>query len=202
MKGLRIKNITSSTFNKLSFDFPATGLYGLIGKNGVGKSTLFTIINGETEIKQNEKYLSVGGVAYIPDLNIFDKNLSANDYLKLLSSSERTTFESSLKLMGGSDFLSRRISSYSLGMKELFALLYLLSLQREVVILDELIDGLDEQKRFKAYDLLKKHSRNKLILLTSHNLSEVFENCDRVYLLKESSLVEVGSLSEAHSIIN
>ncbi|MBP2620656.1 ATP-binding cassette domain-containing protein [Streptococcus panodentis] len=198
MTELRINNLTTAIFENLNFELTGPGLYGIIGPNGIGKSTLFSLINGEVKGFGGE--IQSGKVAYIPSLDIFDKNLSAQDYLQLLSSEELAAFQENLEKMGGADYLKKKIGKYSLGMKELFALLYVLALPSDLIILDELLDGLDELRRFAAYELLKAYSADKIILLTSHNLSEVFKICDTVYLLDKDSLTAVEDFDPANSL--
>lgn len=198
MTELRIKNLTTAIIEDLSFELSDPGLYGIIGPNGIGKSTLFSLINGE--VKGFRGQLQSGKVAYIPNLDIFDKHLSAQDYLQLLSPEEQNVFQENLEKMGGADYLNKKIGKYSLGMKELFAFLYILSLPSDLIILDELLDGLDELRRSAAYELLKEYSTQKIILLTSHNLSEVFKICDTVYLLSKNSLTAIEDFDPANAL--
>lgn len=65
------------------------------------------------------------------------------------------------------------------------------------MILDELLDGLDEKRRLQALNLLQQVSKEKLVIFTSHNLTEVFTYSDRVYLLEKASLLPMASLAEA-----
>ena len=195
MTGLFINNLTTTIFQQLTFELTTPELYGIIGPNGIGKSTLFSLINGE--IKGFGGEIKGGKVAYIPSLDIFDKHLSAHDYLTLLSSEEQSTLQKNLARIGGADYFKKKIGKYSLGMKELFAFLYALSIQSDILILDELLDGLDERRRFAAYNLLKECGSEKIILLTSHNLSEVFKVCDTVFLLSKNSLKALDSSDDA-----
>lgn len=195
MIGLRVKNLITPLFDNLSFDLPATGLYGIIGRNGIGKSTLFSMISGE--IKTDGTCITSGKVSYVPSLAIFDQHLSANDYLKLLAKDELVAFEDNLRVMGGADFFKQKIGKYSLGMKELFAFTFAVSISSDVLILDELLDGLDEKRRLQALNLLQQVSKEKLVIFTSHNLTEVFTYSDRVYLLEKASLLPMASLAEA-----
>ncbi|VUW91246.1 putative ABC transporter ATP-binding protein YxlF [Streptococcus constellatus] len=199
MTGISIKNLTTAIFQDLNFELTNPGLYGIIGPNGVGKSTLFSLLNNE--IKLPSGMLKIGKVSYIPSLDIFDKHLTASDYLTLLSPEEQTVFQKNLVRMGGADYLKKKLGKYSLGMKELFAFLYALSIQSDILILDELLDGLDERRRFTAYDLLREYSSEKIILLTSHNLSEVFKVCDTVFLLSQNSLKALDSCDDAVKIL-
>ncbi|MFC5630059.1 MULTISPECIES: ATP-binding cassette domain-containing protein [Streptococcus] len=186
---LQVKNLNTDIFHDLNFTISNQGIFGIIGRNGVGKSTLFSIINKEVLIKSGG--LQCGRISYIPNLDIFDKHLAAQDYVNLLSSDEKKRFNFYLKQMGGADYLKKKIGKYSLGMKELFTFVYSLSINSDVLILDELLDGLDETRRFRAYQILKEHSREKIILFTSHNLSEVFSVCDTVFLLEMNGLKEI-----------
>lgn len=198
MKGIQINNLTTELFKNLSFELVDNGLVGLVGHNGVGKSTLFSILNREVKLSSNT--INVGQVCYIPSLDIFDKNLSANDYYQLLSKNEQITFDKTLEAMGGANYFNKRIGKYSLGMKEYFAFIFAISIKSDVLILDELIDGLDERKRYRALSLLKEYGREKIILFTSHNLSEVFHYCETVYLLKSDRLMKVDEISEVNEI--
>lgn len=193
---LVIKQLTTDIFNNITINFPKAGLYGVVGRNGIGKSTLFRIINREIQISQGN--VQCGKVAYVSSLDMFDKYLSGQDYLDLLSAIEQRHFMEYAEFMGGLSYLNQQIKTYSLGMRELFIFLYLLSLDSQLVILDELLDGLDEQKRLLAYRLLQKLSFEKLFLLTSHNLSEVFKVCDEVYLLEKTGLSRIFDLKEVH----
>lgn len=199
MGKVNVRNLTTDVFQNLTFELPEVGLYGVIGRNGVGKSTLFSIINGE--IKYDKGIVTVGRASYVPNLDIFDKNLSAEDYLQLLKEEELVIFQNQLEKMGGANFLKEKISKYSLGMKELFAFLYSVSIRSDILILDELIDGLDEQRRLKAYDILRQESQEKLVIFTSHNLSEVFDVCKGVYMLEKNSLEIVDTLNKAQKLI-
>lgn len=82
-------------------------------------------------------------------------------------------------------------------MKELFAFTFAVSIPSDVLILDELLDGLDEKRRLQALKLLQQVSKEKLVIFTSHNLTEVFTYSDRVYLLEKASLSQMASLAEA-----
>ncbi|MDR1568704.1 MAG: ATP-binding cassette domain-containing protein [Streptococcaceae bacterium] len=143
MTEIQVKNLTTDLFKNLSFELFQNGLYGFVGRNGIGKSTLFSILNKEIKISIGE--IKVGKVCYIPSLEIFDKNITANDYFKLLSDEEKITLNKNLELMGNPDFFNKKIGTYSLGMKELFAFIFAISIESDILILDELIDGLDEK---------------------------------------------------------
>ena len=68
MTRLRVEKLTTDIFENLSFDISGPGLYGLIGRNGIGKSTLFSLLNGEVKLSKGN--FSVGKVCYVPSLDI------------------------------------------------------------------------------------------------------------------------------------
>lgn len=113
MIGLQVKHLTTVIFEDLNFEISDLGLYGFIGRNGVGKSTLFSLLNGEIPLK--DANIDIGKVAYIPSLDIFDKHMTAKDYLGLLSLEEQQTFHNNLDKIGGADFLSKKNRKILLG---------------------------------------------------------------------------------------
>ncbi|MFK4900217.1 AAA family ATPase [Lactococcus petauri] len=78
-----------------------------------------------------------------------------------------------MPLFSASRFFKKPIKKYSLGMKEILAFIYTVSLEADLIIVDELMNGLDNAMRAKAFQILKELSKTKIILLTSHILEEV-----------------------------
>ena len=85
---MKLSNIVAGNLENLSFDITRKGLYGIIGRNGAGKSTLFTLINGEMKLKSG-KISGFNRSAYVPNLAIFDENLTAQDYILTLSKDDQ-----------------------------------------------------------------------------------------------------------------
>ncbi len=81
-------------------------------------------------------------------------------------------------------------------MKEILAFIYTVSLEADLIIVDELMNGLDNAMRAKAFQILKELSKTKIILLTSHILEEVEKYCDQVYFLSK-----YGQFQESSSFV-
>ena len=181
---LKIKNLKIPDIAPLNFEISENGLYGLIGRNGIGKSTLFGILSGEIGFSQGE--IENGRVAYLPNVESFEESLKMHDYFKILKNSEQDRARELSLTFGADKFAKKRIGQFSLGMKELFA-----------TILSFSISGLDVSKKALVYEEVKKIAQEKIVLLTSHNLKEIEHFCDQAYLLSEKGLTLVTNFDEA-----
>ncbi|MDR0199953.1 MAG: ATP-binding cassette domain-containing protein [Streptococcaceae bacterium] len=192
---LEIKNLVLPGITPFSIDIKENGLYGLIGKNGIGKSTLFSVLSGEIAFSQG--LVRAGRVAYLPDVECFDGNLSANDYFKLLNTEEYEKALRQAKKFGVADYLKLKVSKYSLGMKQRLATVLSFSINCDVLIIDELFSGLDVAVKSAVYEELNKMASEKIVLLTSHNLKEIEHFCEKTFLLSETGIHEVKDFDDA-----
>lgn len=201
---LVINNLTTSTLSNVHLTLDKPGLYGIIGRNGTGKSTLFTAINKEMNY-EGEILISdgwhQGRVSYVATLDIFEPNLRAKDYIKVLKGKEWENAQKYMPLFSASRFFEKPIKKYSLGMKEILAFIYTVSLEADLIIVDELMNGLDNAMRAKAFQILKELSKTKIILLTSHILEEVEKHCDKVYFLSKYGFDDILNFEEAQKLI-
>lgn len=192
---LNIKNLNLPEIENINFKLESNGLFGLIGKNGIGKSTFFDVLSGDILIKNAE--IEVGEIAYIPDINSLDGNLKMDDYINLLTSDEQQEALRLQKDFKTEVYADKKIGKFSLGMKQLFATVLLFSKQSDLMIIDELFSGLDISIKQKVYSELKKLAKSKIILVTSHQLQEIELLCETTYLLSERGLSRVTDFHEA-----
>ena len=152
--------MVTRTFN---LEIKHNGIYGIIGRNGSGKSTLYTLINGELRINSG-KIIGFDQSVYVPNLEIFNEELSGMDYLNLLPSKEHKCAKDLSQRFLAERFLNKKIKNYSLGMKEILAFILTLSLDGDLIIIDELMNGLDQGMRDLAYKILHEVLKDKVIL--------------------------------------
>ncbi|GAB2024824.1 AAA family ATPase [Lactovum odontotermitis] len=195
MTMLKIINLKLPDIAPFSFELKAKGLYGLIGRNGIGKSTLFSILAGETGASGGR--IETRRVAYLPSVDVFDENLKASDYYSILSKKEKARAIKYSRLFSAGKFADKRIGKYSLGMKQLFATILSFSVSSDVLIIDELFSGLDVAVKSKVYEVVQEISKQKIVILTSHNLKEIEHFCDVTYLLSETGISQVDDFAEA-----
>lgn len=182
-------------------------IYGLLGRNGAGKTTIMKMLLGLSmpssgkiymfgkNLEENEKeiYPRIGSLIESPG---FYPNLTGYENLKVFSMLKGTTRRSAIKdaleivnLPYGD---SKPFSKYSLGMKQRLGLANALMNEPELLILDEPTNGLDPIgiAELRELILMLSQKEGKTVLLSSHQLSEVEQMVDQVAVLHDTRLVE------------
>lgn len=184
-------------------------LFGLIGLNGVGKTSLIKIMlnlraahdgaialhgvdSRNTDARQD--------VAYLPER--FDPPLfmtghefisfSARLYGRKVSKETAVEYAEMLGLRA--DYLKRRANTYSKGMRQKLGLIATVLSGCNILILDEPMSGLDPLARVMVKDLLVKcHAEGRTIFLSSHILADLDELCDRIAVLHDTKFRFIGT---------
>lgn len=191
-------------------------IYGLLGSNGAGKTTLLKILAGiyrqdagEVSIEGKpvfENPLVKGKIAFIPDQLYYFPNYTIND----MAAFYRRVYpcwneEKYLKLrqVFGID-QDRKIRTLSKGMQRQVAFWLALSLEPEIMILDEPLDGLEPVMRKKVKSLLigEVAERDVTIVISSHNLRELEDLCDYIGILHKGKMLVQKELDEYRSNIH
>ena len=184
---------------------------GIIGANGSGKTTLLSIIAGflkpeSGSISINDKKLSFssdilrGYISYVPQENPLIEELSALDNLRLWYTGASLNLEEELdhgilKMLGISDFLNKRVSRLSGGMKKRLSIGIALADNPSLLIMDEPSAALALECKKLIRDYIKSFTRNSgSVLLVSHDEPEL-SICDKLFLLKDSSLTEISQIT-------
>jgi ABC-2 type transport system ATP-binding protein len=175
---------------------------GLIGPNGAGKSTLFRILlglvsrdSGTLEI-HSKASKPLGGIIEKPALYGY---LSAFENLRVFSRIQglelnRADIEFQLLQVGLSPLRKDPVRHFSMGMKQRLGLAIALLNEPECVILDEPFSGLDPMGIRTLQDEIRElaKSRGIGILISSHNLVELGDLCDRLYVINQGEIVREG----------
>lgn len=199
----------------ISIDVRSGELFGLIGLNGAGKTTMIKTILGLREAQKGDISLfghapgKVGAkenLAYLPEL--FDPawfltgmeflRFSLKLYDKKLPDSVFEDYARAVRLDPAA--LKRRVKSYSKGMRQKLGLLGTILTECPLLILDEPMSGLDPVARTLIKDmLLDVKKRGHTVFLSSHILADMDEICDRVAVLHDGQIRftgEPGALKE------
>lgn len=187
-------------------------IYGFLGKNGAGKTTVFKILlgllkptMGEVSVlgmdscKNNLEILRrTGSMIETP---IFYKHLSAVDNLQLhldYMEVKEADITETLKMVGLSNVGTGAVSTFSLGMRGRLAIARAIVHKPELLILDEPVNGLDpvgiKEMRELFCELVKNHKTT--ILLSSHILSEIDRTADRIGVIVNGNVVQEISPQE------
>lgn len=186
-------------------------IYGLIGKNGAGKTTIMRILSGlsianegsielfgepESIVKSRKRIgVLIESPAFFEEMDVY-KNL---EYLrKLKGIPGKACIDEKLKLVGLENVKGKQIKDYSLGMKQKLGLAIALLGDPEILILDEPANGLDPVGIVKMRELLKKINEEKgiTILISSHILSELSQISNVYGIMSKGKLIEEISMDD------
>ena len=189
--------------NGVSFRLHPGEVVGLLGPNGAGKSTLMKILTGyiknwegnirygEQELREKTKAIQqVTG--YLPENNPLYPDLFVLEYLAFVASIYRikdAPFDSILEKVGLTEVKNRKISSLSKGYQQRVGLAAALLHDPEILILDEPTTGLDPNQLIDIRKLIRQLGEEKIVLLSTHILSEVESVCDRVIIIRKGEVV-------------
>jgi ABC-2 type transport system ATP-binding protein len=211
---LSIEGISKSYGNiqalqNVSYEVPKGAVFGLLGPNGSGKTTMLSIIldilksdtgtfkwfgkPGSPETRKR-----IGSLLETPN---FYHYLSAIDNLKITSAisgrGNDQSIEDVLKIVKLYERKNSRFSTYSLGMKQRLAIGAALLGNPEVLLFDEPTNGLDPVGIAEIRELIKELSKQgKTIIMASHLLDEVEKVCTHVAIMKRGKLLTAGPVNE------
>ena len=199
----------------LSLHVPRGSVYGLVGPNGAGKTTAIKHIAGILRADSGEVLVDGEGVfenaaakarlAYIPDDVFYFPQACVQDMMRFYRGIYRSFDSARFERLGrvfGID-PRRPIRRLSRGMQKQAAFWLAVSLRPQVLILDEPVDGLDPVMRRQVWAIIMQDvAENGLtVLISSHNLRELEDVCDRVGMISRGKLLLERGLSDLQDSI-
>jgi ABC-2 type transport system ATP-binding protein len=210
VEGLRKVYHSLVAVEDVSFVMYRGEAFGLLGPNGAGKSTIVKVLTGLVAptagrvrilgqpVSNIEMRRRIG---YLPELPTFHRWLHANEFLqfygRLYGMRGRALEERCnevLDLVGLSGRGDQRLGTFSKGMLQRIGLAQAILNRPELVLLDELVSGLDPLGQRDMRDLLRHlKSEGMGIFLNSHQLADVEALCDRVAIINEGRILKFGA---------
>lgn len=205
---IEVKGVTKyfdnvKALDSLNINVKDGSIYGLVGTNGAGKTTIIKNLMGIYDIDSGEILISGEHVyenpdvkrklGYVSDDMFFFHGYTLEDMRKFYKGIYHDWNDEKFNYLVR-DFsldIKRKISTFSKGMQKQAAIILALSIMPEYLILDEPIDGLDPIMRRKAW----KHiiddvaSRNISVLISSHNLREMEGYCDYIGIISKGKMI-------------
>jgi len=194
----------------VSFTVEKGEIFGLIGPNGAGKTTTIRMMmdiikpdSGEVYIlgekfKENTK----NKIGYLPEERGLYKKQTVMDTLRYMASIKNTRvddarIEEMLNLVGMLPHKNKKIDEMSRGMGQLIQFLVTIIHDPELVILDEPFSGLDPVNTELLKGLIKNlKKQGKSIIFSTHQMNQVEELCDRLFMINRGAMVLYGKLDE------
>jgi len=198
----------------ISFDVHRGEILGFLGPNGAGKSTTMKILTGYVSATSGQ--VTVDGVdlftnplearrrvGYLPESTPLYMDMVAYEYLDYvaevrgLGKADRATRIAEVaKVTGIREVIGSIIGTLSKGYKQRVGLAQALVHDPQILILDEPTSGLDPNQIVEVRNLIKALGRERTVILSTHNLPEVRQTCDRMLIVHRGEIVADGTPAE------
>lgn len=215
---LSVDRLTKHYGSKIAVDCVSAalhpGVYGLLGANGAGKTTLMRMLCAILESTSGEVLLdgkevtSMGAdyrnvLGYLPQDFGYYPGHTAMDFLLYVSalkgipkSIAKKRTKELLEEVGLSDVADKKVKTFSGGMKQRVGIAQALLNNPEILILDEPTAGLDPKERVRFRNLLSDYAGDKIVILSTHIVSDIEAIADEVLLMKKGKFVLQGSVPD------
>ena len=190
------------------------GVYGLLGANGAGKTTLMRMLCAILESTSGEVFLdgkdviSMGAdyrnvLGYLPQDFGYYPHYTALEFLLYISAlkgiprkTARKRSGALLEEVGLSHVADKKLKTFSGGMKQRIGIAQALLNHPEILILDEPTAGLDPKERVRFRNLISDYAGDKIVILSTHIVSDIEAIADEIMLMKKGRFVLQGTVSE------
>lgn len=190
------------------------GVYGLLGENGAGKTTLMRMICGI--LKESDGRVLCDGVeiermgadyrrllGYLPQDFGFYPDYTAERFLlymavlkALPADYAKQRVEELLELVSLTDVRKKKLKSFSGGMLKRVGIAQALLNNPEILVLDEPTSGLDPKERVRFRNIISSLSKDRIVLLSTHIVSDIEYIADQIIMMKQGRVVAQGTIEE------
>lgn len=215
---LKIRDLTkdfgkTKAVNQVNYTFQS-GVYGLLGVNGAGKTTLMRMLttllkptagtitwDGQDIVKMDKDYRSLLG--YLPqDFGVYP-DFTVQDYLLYIASLKglrpalaKIRSEEMLQMTGMTQHRKVKMKALSGGMKRRAGIAQAVLNDPKILILDEPTAGLDPSERIRFRNLISELAADRIVLLSTHIVSDVESMAGQIILMKSGRFVTTGTTEE------
>ncbi|MCM1262905.1 MAG: ABC transporter ATP-binding protein [Butyrivibrio sp.] len=213
---LKLKQVTKQFGRKRAVDNMnitfSHGIYGLLGANGAGKTTLMRMVCGVLQPSEGE--ILIGGrniwkcgdayrnlLGYLPQDFGYYPDFTAKEFmyyiaaLKGLSDKKaRSMTRELLETVSLADVANKKIRTFSGGMKQRLGIAQAVINNPKILVLDEPTAGLDPKERVRFRNLISDFSKDKIVILSTHIVSDVEYIADTILMMKSGKLFLKGTV--------
>lgn len=217
--GLTKKFGSKTAVNNLNITL-SKGVYGLLGANGAGKTTFMRllcniqnptsgkiVLDGKSIAGLGEKYRDLLGYlpqhfGYYPDFTALEFLLYAAALKGLSEANAGRKSRELLEAVGLSAESKRKIKTFSGGMKQRLGIAQAMLNDPRILILDEPTAGLDPKERMRFRNLISAFSKDRIVILSTHIVSDVEFIANEIIMMKSGQIVHFGKPEEITSEID
>ena len=178
-------------FENTTITIQENGIYGIVGKNGEGKTTLFkcmlSLTPFEGKISFKSEVLKSQKIAWCPTEPALYEELTAAEFYDFYRELTSSTSNNSKMLFDVTE--NQLIKNFSTGMKKKTYLNAVFQNEYPIYILDEPFNGLDLESNYILVKYLKEKSKSSIILISSHILEILYANCESIFVIKDKNIV-------------
>ncbi len=212
MELVKCNNLCKEFDNKkilknINLTIPNGKIIGLLGKNGMGKTTLLKLINdlltptsGEVLINGEKPNInSKLAISYLPERTYLDKGMKISQIITFFDEFyDNFNKEKAIKLLKNLDLdLNLKVNKMSKGMQEKLQLILVMSREAELYILDEPLGGVDPATRDYILDtIISNFSEEASVIISTHIISDIERILDDVVFIDKGEIVLVSQADE------
>ena len=215
----KIYGKTTVAVSRLNLDVREGEIFGLLGPNGAGKTTTIRMLLGMTEPTSGKAFIDGHDctrepikvkriTGYLPDNVGFYGDMTGRENLRFTGSLNGfpekgldDKIDALLDRTGILDAAEKKVRTYSLGMKQRLGIADVLLKDPRVIILDEPTVGIDPEGVRQLIEIIKtlSHKDGRTLLISSHQLYQMQQICDRVGIFYKGKLMACGTIDELAS---
>ena len=209
---LVIENLNKSFDKKcvlknINFTFESGKIYGLLGRNGAGKTTFFNCLNEDLKCDSGEFYLSDGksnkiiessDIGYVLSTPVVPEFLTGREFLKYFIDINKDNIKDLKTIDEYFDIVKidmedrdKLMKDYSHGMKNKMQMLIYLIASPNILLLDEPLTSFDVVVAEEMKELLKKMKKNRILIFSTHIMELALDLCDEIVVLNKGELLEI-----------
>lgn len=176
----------------LNFSIEKNGLYGIVGKNGSGKTTFFkclshlTNFQGTILFKRNK--ISLENIAFIPTEPYLYEHLSVKEFYSFYAKMLDIPVKTEMIFDVDNSLLIRELST---GMRKKIYINAVFQKEYDIYVFDEPFNGLDIESVYELRKIIIQLSENKIVFISSH-LLESLNRCEYIFVLNNSKLEKIN----------
>ena len=203
----------------INFEISQTGIVGLLGSNGAGKSTIMNIICGVLSQTEGDVYIdginlrkdpvaAKQNIGFLPQKPPLYGDLTVDEFLTYAAQLRQmdpkdipAALEVAKEKCGITHFSKRLIKNLSGGYQQRVGIAQSIIHNPKLVVMDEPTNGLDPNQILDVRSLIKDIAKDRAVLVSTHILSEVQATCDRIMMIEHGSVVFTGTIDDFDNYI-